>query len=723
MTKQTNWYWPALIFAFIALVFASLTFANQTSIIPINSESSLALISNITIVATSLPIILFIFASALGFGTLLNKLLLKNLLTPTLSTTLGLGLIAIITYILAAFALLTQLSAAIFLVLGLIPLFFFRPNKTHFPNFLSLLSAPAIGILLVAAVGPPTTLWQVEAFGYDVTSYHLQIPREWLALGQMQGLTHNVYSYLPSLGESLYFLISTLNNSVTESIYTIQLFHASFAILTAVLLAQAIRPYTGRLYALLAPAFFLTIPWTLITASLAYNEMFMTAFAAAAITLTLQNKDRTRSSNILIGFFLGLATLAKPTAGFFFAIPIGLIILIPYLQPTSQITFKASIKAAIIVALAGFLTLCPYLIRNYAWTGNPVFPFATSSFPAHWAQVAYDIDTTPESGDALGTFSNNLTSTSPNLAKRWKRGHDITMSSESYFNALNRQFLTNRGYGSWSGSPTPPEKNNIARFTVENGIPILSITLLVAAIFALSSKNTRRPTITLLFLLFFQFLFWSFGTHLQSRFLIPTLLPIALIIAIGFARFYHLTHKRVAYLAPLTASFLILMLFATQAMTLWAQTTKIKNNAGRPTNVPPYYITGYFDFSSNNPELQPNHPLNNLPTDAHVLLIADNASLLYIKPEFTYNTAFDANPLGNIIRQYPNNATQVTKALKNIGITHVYVHHSEMKRLQETYGFDPAVSEQSIQQIAKLAHWKRIPTPNHSNVYTLYKLP
>ncbi|QDU33701.1 hypothetical protein KS4_17570 [Poriferisphaera corsica] len=709
MTKSYTHYFAFLI-AFIAVILIALTFVQQTSIIPVNTE---ALVKNMTVAISALPLIVLIYASALGynrlFSFLLSKLRLHTTNTISIPFTLqivtGLGFIALTTYILAAFGLLTQSIAYIFLIVGVIPLLFKRPAKPKIPNYLALLSAPAIGALLVAATCPPGTLWQIEAFGYDVTSYHLQIPNEWLQNGQMSGLTHNVYSFLPSLGESLYYLVGTLNNSVITSIYTIQLFHASFAILTAALLATAIRPYTGRMYALIATAIFITTPWVLITASLAYNEMFMTAFGSAAFALVLRqplSHQYHKSTLLAIGFFLGLATLAKPTAGFFFAIPIGLIILIPYLHPRfakNNGQTKICLKSASIVAITGILTLSPYLIRNTIWTGNPVFPFATATFgQAHW-----------------GTVSDN----SPDLNERWERGHSLAMSSDSYLTALNRQFITNRGYGSWSGTPTPPEKNNIARFTVENGVPLLTILLFAACILSLSSSQTRRPAITLLLLLLCQFLFWSLGTHLQSRFLIPTLIPISLIIALGFSRLHRITYHRMAYIAPLTASIVILMLFATQAMTLWSQTTKVKDETGRMVKVPPYYITGYYDFTSINSELYPNHVLNNLPSDSHVLLIADNASLLFIKPEITYNTAFDINPLGELMRKYNNDPIQITSALKSQGITHIYVHHPEIKRLQETYGFDPAVNEQSITKVAQQAKWTIV---TNTPIYTLYKI-
>ena len=84
-------------------------------------------------------------------------------------------------------------------------------------------------MLIVACTIPPGLTWAVEAWGYDVLSYHLELPREWLAIGRMTGLEHNVYSYLPSLAEAGYMLIGAMRGSVYDAIYAAQLFHGSLA--------------------------------------------------------------------------------------------------------------------------------------------------------------------------------------------------------------------------------------------------------------------------------------------------------------------------------------------------------------------------------------------------------------------------------------------------------------------------------------------------------------
>ncbi|WP_432800087.1 ArnT family glycosyltransferase [Poriferisphaera sp. WC338] len=703
-----------LLIAFPALTLFFLTIAQQLGL---DFPAPDKVFANLAIIAKAAPYILLIYTAAISLGHFTNKYLLKlTLITSslTLQTTLGLAFLLFTIYITATLGILSYLSLLVPLVglaaLAIIPLkprlkqHFFSPRKNHnYTAYFSLFFAAPIALMLIAAACPPGTLWQVEAFGYDTLSYHLQLPREWLALGQTAPLDHNVYSYLPSLAENFYYAISLLAGNTLQAIYIAQLFHVSLAILTALLLVKTAQSFTSRNIAFIAGAIFLAIPWVMITASLAYNEMFMLVFAAAAITLTFHIPSNTRHAILttaIIGFFLGLSTLSKLTSGFFFAVPIALMILLQ-LAPISRLdksrhTIKRTLSFSIAAALFGLLTLSPYLIRNTIYANNPVFPFATSILgEAHWLQSPQE-----------------------KLAQRWDQGHGISTSSSPRFEALNRQLFTNRGFGAWGGTSTPVESQNIARFSVEYGLPILPIAFTLAAILALLAPRTRRLTIACLFLLVCQLTFWLTATHLQSRFLLPILLPVCLIIAAGFHQLLTLNNRRFAFLFALAAPLLFTMLITTQLLTLWAQTQKqFIPEQNRTVNLPPYMLVDSYQTDQTNPS----HPINKLPENTHVLLVADNASLLYLKPTISYNTAFDPNLLGNIYLEDNGNAKVVTDKLKANGITHVWVHWFEAARLRNTYGFHPALNEPNLRNLARDGHW--LPVDATSNYATLYKLP
>jgi hypothetical protein len=117
-------------------------------------------------------------------------------------------------------------------------------------------------------------------------SYHLQLPREWLAMGRMTGLNHNVYSFLPSLVETGFMQLSAMKGSVYGAIYACQLLHVSTAILGAAAIATTVirvAGVTGRGAGVLAGAAMLATPWVLVTGSCAYNDVAALCFGSAAL--------------------------------------------------------------------------------------------------------------------------------------------------------------------------------------------------------------------------------------------------------------------------------------------------------------------------------------------------------------------------------------------------------------------------------------------------------
>src|SRR5690606_30485744 len=100
-------------------------------------------------------------------------------------------------------------------------------------------------------------------------------------------------------------------------------------------------------------------------------------------------------------------------------------------------------------------------------------------------------------------------------------------------------------------------------------------------------------------------------------------------------------------------------------------------------------------------------PLNRLPVGSKVMLVADASRLLYTHVPMSYHSAFDTEPLGDILRAHPADSAAVTAALKARGITHVWVHWSELDRLHSTYGYDKAVTLNSLRPIVMT--WTVVP--------------
>ncbi|MEM9252397.1 MAG: hypothetical protein AAGB29_08620, partial [Planctomycetota bacterium] len=534
----------------------------------------------------------------------------------------------------------------------------------------------------------------VEAMGYDVLSYHLQLPREWLAAGRLSGLEHNVYSHLPSLVESMMMQAAALRGSgadgVLPSTIAAQWLHAGFALLTAWCLADAVTaigrrdrrarhdaPKAGAIVA----ATWLVVPWVVVLGSMAYNEMAVTAFAAAACVMVARSaRGRTIAWQrvTLVGFVLGAAVLSKPTAGPMIAVPLG-VALIAVLAVRRRRPLAARVRVGVttaaVLAVIGLLALSPYLARNAVQRGNPVFPFAGGVLGhGHWDDA---------------------------LAERWDRAHGLDTHDErpALSSAVWRQWLGNQGYGAFGGRPTPPERDNVARFTVEGGLPVVWLLAGIGAIAGLVTPRYRVVTASCLAWLALQLVFWATSTHLQSRFLVVTLLPGLLLIGVGLLVALRLTPADRRSTAAWLAALVIVLPIATTAYLVVQSQPRpaidddgqlLRDPAGRTIPVPVAFVVDAWPLTPRG--VAGMHPVNGLPPDTHTLIVADNATLLYLTNPVTYATPFDPNPLGEIIRARGPDPHDITAALRDAGFTHVYLGAAELARLHRTYGFDPDVT-------------------------------
>ncbi len=541
-------------------------------------------------------------------------------------------------------------------------------QRTPWPWSLTL-AAPGLGLLLVAATCPPGTLWRVEAFGYDVTTYHLQLPREWIELGRIKGLEHNIYGYLPGLIESAFHQLALMRGSVLDAVYLCQLFVASLAVAAAIAIGCAVATFATPVAGAVAGAVFLNVPWVMITGSMAYNEMGVCALGAAALLMALQPGSERLRGAAAVGVLAGAATLCKLTAGPMIALPLGILMLTRLnhaLRWRRPPRWGRAIAATTAFGLAGLVTLSPYFVRNAAWTGNPVFPFAAQHLGlAHWDKE---------------------------LADRWDAATGLKWNDASRTEAIMRQWLVNTGYGAIGGEPTPVETRNIARFTRENGAPILWIAVLLGTLLAALHPATRRAVYPMLVLLGFQLVFWLVCTHLQSRFLIPTLLPACVLVGLGAGRIEARLEHRMWWLMPTFAIVLVILLWQTSFITLLNQTRKVPGEDRRPVNAPVWLMVDALN------EGFAEHPINALPPDSKTMLVADVGAILYLKRPVGYHTTFDPNPLGGMIRQAEGDPQAVNALLQDAGYTHVYVGWSELDRLHGTYGFDPDVTPDRIKQ-------------------------
>lgn len=681
---------------------------------------------------SSLPVLICMWIGAVGLGAPFRLWLVphaKHWLIIQIAS--GWGVLLMLDWLAAWFGLLNGWSAWGFCGLGLAVWTYhfadpeqrqrWHPDNWPSPPWTLLLGLPALGLMLIVCSCPPGTLWGMEGFAYDVTNYHLQVPREWMANGGMTSLTHNAYSYLPLFNEVGYMQAAEMADSMYASIYTTQYLHASMALFAAVAIAKLVSSFAGPAAGVFGGVCLLVMPWTVITGSLAYNEMFVIAFGASALLIVFDGQSQTKGGAAMLGILLGCMVLSKLTAGAMIALPIGIMILLRdrlhnHSTKSAEVDAQASVQAEAnadsgntvnrkakpvtmlgFVVLVAVLTVSPYLIRNTLWTGNPVFPFATSVFgTGHWDQ---------------------------DNADRWHAAHE-SRGVGAGLSDLPRQWLMNTGYGAVLGQKIDDlQGTDVARFETEYGIPLFWLLAFIGCMLGIRRKESQALAVGMLIMLGCQLLFWLLGTHHQSRFLVSTLLPGCVWMGLLFhgCETYGRERWR-SGVHDLIFSGIAFVFTSTLFAVAWSQSRIDVHPDGDKFFRPPvaYWVDTLIDpndVTVNQPgRRMGNHPLNApIKTNAdlnvvsqpnRVLLIPGGGQLLYIRRPIEYCTPFDRNLLGELIGRHGADPAAISIALHQRGITHVWVNPGELNRIANSFGLDKRLTPGNLQLLTKA--WYRV---------------
>jgi len=594
-----------------------------------------------------------IVAIAIGLGSLsLGMLMLGSLgwvqPLPLLAAAIGIGVVPTRTF-------LESFDRSRFL------------NHINREHWLILLAAFPIAILLIAASHPPGTLWLSEARGYDVLAYHLQLLREYAANSSTAPLSHNVYSYLPANVEMLYLMLMQLTRLVMDygvngeaahlwAIYPSQFLHA-FMMMLAVA-AIAVTPIRinslGRIIAMLT---ILGIPWTLITGSLAYNEGGMMLFGTLALLLAFANPGATglRSSQtraarswFLIGILLGLAVGCKPTAGIFFAIPIALIVVVRNQKPEARSQKIGRAKALGIVAGVALLLYAPWALRAAIPSGgNPFFPLAANVLPSgNWTPEQI---TRFNQGHAAKHDGQQVALTDLKTRTKMLIRETVLHNQWSHFRIL------------WLAAP---------------------IAILLALLAGLRRPGGLTGVSLLMATILIQVIAWLFLTHLQSRFLLPMAVPIALLVAL-------------AVQGPGKLRIILTALIAIHATsTVFLLRPEINKHEKN--------IATMFERVFNLAAEEGEEERGGEGKRGRGVLLEGNAAPFYWLGNIHYHTVFDKNPLADHLRiSFPT----TLQWLQNENIRYLVFDWPEIARLRRTYpphGYDPFITPELIPSLESL---------------------
>ncbi len=497
------------------------------------------------------------------------------------------------------------------------------------------LVALAAGMWLAGAARAPGFIGSADA--YDILEYHLQAPREFYNAGRVGRLTHNCYSYYPLGVEMLFLLGMCLRGGAYEGMYLAKMLHGAFGVLAVAGVFFALKrddEVRGRF----AAGLLATVPILLYLSWLAMVELAVVCYTALAM-LWLREWLRApdRRAAVCVGVMLGASCAVKYLSVGFVVAPVLVVMIISSLRSRRRLCH---------LPLVGFATLflfAPWLIRNTVYTGNPVFPLATSVFGrGHWSDES---------------------------DKRWVDGH-----------APDKRPPV-PGPAGWKMPPQPGRVENfLNNFLGSRWFGPALLILAAAAVAAMIARGNRTDPwdVALLATAAMQLGVWAaFTRGMPPRFIVPVVAPVVLLAAGALAK---LAGARARWKTTIAVA-----LFAAVAGMGLAEGYSIfrANTASRDDPPWPGRRIAAEGF--------PYHHAAELPDGSKILLVGE-AKAFYFPPNTVYATCFDTHPLAELIDRGLG-PREIHRELRSRGITHIWGNFSEVIRLAMTYGYPRSLSE------------------------------
>ena len=230
------------------------------------------------------------------------------------------------------------------------------------------------------------------AYDFDVREYHLHGPRQWWQAGQIQLLSHNVYTSFPFLSEMLSLLAMVIDDDPWSGAISGKATLGAFSFLSVVAVYAIAARNFGRQAGLLAALIAISTPWLTRISIIAYAESAITFYLIATVLSALRLLDSNFRSGRLpliavIGFLAGSAMASKYPGIVSVVIPVGGFLLwslwrtVHAKDSHAKSSQKTDVALAVgIYSLGVFLAVGPWLARNVHDTGNPIYPLVWSVF-------------------------------------------------------------------------------------------------------------------------------------------------------------------------------------------------------------------------------------------------------------------------------------------------------------------------------------------------------
>ena len=215
----------------------------------------------------------------------------------------------------------------------------------------------------------------IPPFARDDMIYHLQIPKRMVMTGSLAFDPFNINSNFPLLFEMPFAVLNTLHLSVSPFI-----FNVFFAVLLVLVFHSALahRTKLSAKQNFSASLVLATTPVIFDLLHTGYVEIYFTLLISLSALFYLRfMEEKSRSDWFRTCVCLGLSCAVKYPGVIF----TGLFLAHEFFRSRDRKGFYTG-------AFLWAISACPWYMKNWMLTGNPVFPFANTFFDSHFISPA-----------------------------------------------------------------------------------------------------------------------------------------------------------------------------------------------------------------------------------------------------------------------------------------------------------------------------------------------
>ncbi len=257
-------------------------------------------------------------------------------------------------------------------------------------------------INLSLALAPPTR--------WDSLVYHLEIPQRYAEDGRISFLPDNQYAGFPGLS-SMWYSWAILMHAPTSA----AVFGWMVGVLAILGMAGLFSRVSEKEYFWLAPAFLLSGSSLSQSLHWAYVDWWVILFGIVSwIVLLAYLENEQGLWIVLAGVLLGFAISVKYTAGMLLVL-FGFVLLVYSRRPLQEFSsrsakshffnwfnlpltgtrFRRLVIECFLLAIFAFVTVSPWLLKNYLYTGQPIYPIIAGRQSQDPWQQAFGKDPVP----------------------------------------------------------------------------------------------------------------------------------------------------------------------------------------------------------------------------------------------------------------------------------------------------------------------------------------